>query len=512
MNALEQYEFEPLEELNEQEEFLRILYHDKRGGNAIRMTMGQDPDGQPYVRHFGSVNLDKISYHSTRYNAYVTVNAFRGYRRVTSDVYCYQAIFIDLDGHNFASEEKLERACERTKERLRKAFATGEITAPTMITATGRGLGVFYVLENSIANQKGARKSIKYLSDVRKALMEKYRQILSGKGYLNVDTTTKDAARVCRMPLTYNKNAKRWCRLVFINRDEEGDVKYCHLKQLAADNHLFDSINEVKKQMISRKIVQIDAYRLPFLTIRLQKIEMLQELRNYDCSGYREYMAFIYYNAAKQVYGELDGRRLVEAFNGRFKEPLGEDEVQHLINVTDGNEAITGDYKGFYKLPDRWIIETLEVTESENEKCKFGASKREIERQNVKAEHAKARAERDQAIQAAILEHPELTYKQIGVQYGVSESTVRRIAKNAELHRYKEKEVSENNEGNIVLMETSNVQKMSESLLGVSSALLTSYRELYSETTIQRRNRQQLKGQLSFRVGPDGMIDYYMIS
>ena len=181
-------------------------------------------------------------------------------------------------------------------ERLKRAFLEGEISVPTMITHTGRGLGVFYILRTSIANTQKARKSIQYLDQVRAALTAKYKRILNGRGYLEVDMTVKDAARVCRIPLTYNSRAERWCRLIHVSRDDDGEVAYCSLEELARDNHLFDKINEIKRQIASRKVVSLDAYRVPFLTIRLQKLQMLQELRGYDCSGCREYMIFAFYN------------------------------------------------------------------------------------------------------------------------------------------------------------------------------------------------------------------------
>lgn len=519
------YELEPLEELDEQEQFLSILYHDSQGGNAIRMLLGEEAGDKTYIRHFANRDYRKIGYRATNYNAYTSINTFRSYKRVADDVFNYSGIFIDLDGHDFSTEEKLNKAIERTKEKLKHLYETEQITPPTMITYTGRGLGLFYVLSRSIANIPKNRKSIKLLDDVKVALTAKYRKLLSERGLLQVDETVKDAARVCRLPLTLNKKCNRWCRLIHISYTEEDEIRYCDLKQLAEENHLFDEINEVRRTLRSAKVVSLDAYRLPFLTIRLQKIEKLQELREYDCQGYREYMAFIYYNAAKQIHGTRAAETLTMNFNSRFKQPLGIEELGHIKSVVDGNVSPTKDYEGFYKLPDRWIIESLNISTEENKVCRFGASKRQIEREQIKEEHARAKSSRNAQILEYIKENAKQTYKDIAAYFGVSESTVRRIAKNNGVQRYKVSEVVEPAPKVENLESVQIVQNLSESLLGVpfslsesviitpaSDSILRSYVELYADVREKRQRKRQIPGQLCFRMGPDGGLNYFECS
>lgn len=529
----EKYIFEPLEDIDEQDLFLSILYHDSRGGNAIRMLLGEDQGSTPYVRHFANKDYHKIGYRSIKYNAYASLNTFRSYKRKSDEVYNLSGIFIDLDGHDFKSIEKMDAAIEKTKKRLKKAYEDGEITAPTMITSTGRGLGIFYILSTSIANSNKAKKSIHYLEQVRAALTAKYKHILSGKGYLEVDTTVKDYARVCRIPLTMNRKINRWCRLIHVSYTDEGEIVYYDLKQLAKDNHLFDEINKVKKEIVSRKVVSLDAYRMPFLTIRLQKLELLQELRKFVCTGSREYMIFIYYNAAKQIYGDTGAVAVTKEFNQKFVEPLSEIELDHAFNVTDKNVPPTGDYEGFYKLPDAWIVDVLEVTDEENSKCHFGASKRQIERQNTKAANTSKREKRNKEIAEHIIAHPEEKYPDIAVTFGVSESMIYRICKQYDIHRYKNKESEKYRQESAKVLELGdlkNLQNLSQSLLGVFSAqsgqvlteievespkvdgLIQAYFDLYGQVTERRKKRKQIPGQIGFRWGIGGDIEYYIVS
>ncbi len=545
------YALKPFVEEDEQALFLSILYHDIRGGNAIRMLLGEGGE-TPYVRHFANKDYNKIKYMSTNYNAYASLNTFKSYKRVADEVYNHSGIFIDLDGHDFKSTEAMDAAIDRTWEKLQKAFEDGEITAPTMVTHTGRGLGLFYILESSIANQPKAQKSIKYLDDVRAALTAKYKHLLSGRGYLEVDTAVKDAARVCRMPGTINKKINRTCRLIHVSYKKSGEVEYCDLNRLAKENHLFDEINKIKREIASKKIISLDAYRMPFLTIRLQKLEMLQELRKFKCTGVREYMIFIYYNAAKQIYGADQAVLAVKEFNKKFSEPLPESELTHAFTVTDRNMPPTGDYEGFYKLPDKWVVEVLDVTDEENKQCHFGASKRQIERENTKKENRSRREERDKTIAEYIVANPKETYPSIAAQFGVSESKIYLICKQFGISRYNGRNEAVEKAAETVaepvkaaeITKVQNLKNLSKSPLGVpfeglrgpssdafplemgvsvecvhrdivesrQDGLVQAYADLYGSVTKRRKKSRQMPGQMGFRIGPDGEVEYYVIA
>ena len=161
----EAYELEPLEDIEEQETFLQILYHDSRGGNGIRLLLSEEGK----AREHASRSISDLAYSSTAENAYTSVNTFKRFKRKSSEVYNYSGIFIDLDAHDMPVE-KMDKAIEKTKKRLRRAYINKEISAPSMITFTGRGLGIFYCLKTSISNTKNANKSIRYLEQVRAAL------------------------------------------------------------------------------------------------------------------------------------------------------------------------------------------------------------------------------------------------------------------------------------------------------------------------------------------------------
>ena len=428
------FELEPLEEIDEQDQFLSILYHDSRGGYCVRMLMSDKKSGKNFVSHYSNKNCKKMEYHSMDNNAYVSINTFKTYKIESSNVFNFSGIYIDLDGHDFSSTEELDAAIEKTKDKLRHLFQKKKISPPTMITYTGRGLGLYYILKKSIANVPASQKSIDMLDAVRRELTAKYKQLLLGPGMLKVDTTVGDAARVCRMPLTYNKACNRWCRLIHISYSGDA-VTFYDLKSLAKRNHLFETSNNMRKQIKKAKIISLDEYKYPFLKLRLQKMEQLQEIRKFDCKGYREIMAFVYYNTAKQIYGTEDAKKVTDEYNAKFLEPLDQSEIDHIRGAVDKNVPPTMDYMGYYKLPDKWIIEKLDVSDAENKLCGFENAKRQIERAKRKESNYRRRTDRNREILTAIREN-KMTYKEIAATFDVSESTVRRIAKENNITRY----------------------------------------------------------------------------
>lgn len=508
----------------EQELFLSILHHDQRNGNVIRLTLSDEENPEP--RHFANKDLGKVMYFERNKNAYITLNTFKGYKRLSADVWNYNGLYIDLDGHSF-SPEQLNNAIYKTEHLLEKAFHDGELLTPTMITKTGRGLGLFYILDRSIANMPSQKNSIKFLKDINRLLCKKYQDILAHHdNVLEVDTTVGDASRVVRLPGSINKKNGKPCELWFVNRDTEEKVVYYNLHQILEGNNLtnyFEERAKARTKLRESKIIKIDAYKQPFLTMRMKKLEQLQELRGYDCEGKREYMCFIYFNAAIQVLGYSSGVTALKAFNNAFNERIGDNEIEHIIKVVSTNKPPYGDYEGYYKLTDDYIMETLNVTTEENAVCNFGRSRRQLERAKRKEENQKRREERNNAVAMFIEDNPDITYQEIADEFEISEPMVRKIAKEYGIRRYKSHK--------FVLSASSNQndKNMSQSLVGLSASspadhssdivveysvassssreeLLIEYAKLYTPILSEINAKKQVKGQLWLGVDSSGEL------
>lgn len=416
----------------EKRRFLQMLHHDKKGGQMIRLRIDEKESEQRSfcdIDELATIGTDTAGY-------YVTVNTFRGYKREASRIFNFTSIYIDIDCHKSDNPDIVEAVKERTMEILQDAYEAGSLAVPTMITDTGRGFGLQYVLDKSIANTWRTEKMIAFFKKVRKSIFEKYKEILSGDSMIEVDATVLDDSRVCRLPGTYNKKAGKFCRLISVsgNYYELSDlVQGCNLWDWRSEEE-YKKVKEEKerkkKEIASRPVVPFAEYKMPFLTTRLEQLEKLQKMRGADCEGCREQMLFIAYSALVQVDRSTAAVRLQE-INERFTDPLLQAELDHIIQETD--QSVGMDHKGFYKLSNAYVVDTLGLTDAEIKTIGIGQGlKRAADR---KAARNRKKEKREKIVEL-LMQADTLTYEEIAEAAGVSRRTVCTVAKNEGLMRY----------------------------------------------------------------------------
>ena len=347
------YKFNNIE--NETKEFLRLLYHDRRGGQMIRLIKSGDT-----VNSLSTCDEEELAATGTDMaHVYTSVNTFRGSKRSADKLYCYCSVFIDLDCHVKDRKEIMD-AKRRTIDLLEEAYASGKLAIPTMVTDTGRGFGIQYVLKKSIANGNNAAQR-EFFKKVREGIYRKYKELMDTDPMAaSADPTVLDDSRVVRLPGTFNINADTYCHLILAHE------RYYELSELVQGCHLWDwkdkadyKEEKMKREKKERKIIPFKGNYIPFLTNRIEQLKTLQKMRGQACTDCcREQLLFILYSALKQVNGQSAGLEL-QLFNNDFTHPLGQKELNHIIEETDA------DPKGFYKLPDEYVIRTLNVTEEE---------------------------------------------------------------------------------------------------------------------------------------------------
>lgn len=412
---------------SEKMDFLRLLYHDRRGGQMIRLKkIGS------LVEQYSTCDLQELAATGTDVNVYTTVNTFRGKKRSADKLFNYCSIFIDLDCHSL-NPDKIQISKERAKKILEKSYASNELAAPTLITDTGRGFGIQYVLAKSIANVPSNEKQRQLYKTIRRRILEKYQEILSvDPEAAQPDPTAIDDSRVCRIPGTYNMSAGCYCRLIYASNT------YYELDALVKENHLWTWISDdeyrknQKKKPKKSNIVDINTYRLPFLAARIEQLQKLQDLRGKKCTdACREQLLFVAYSALVQLNYDQAAERL-QQLNLRFCDPLPQGEVDHIIEETD---AVVGyRNKGYYNLSDRYIIETLNLTKEEISAIGIGAGlKRTAERELARQ---KKREQKEKVIEL-LVQVDRLTYEEIAEATGISRRTVCNIAKMEGVSRHK---------------------------------------------------------------------------
>lgn len=413
--------------------FLRLLYHDRRGGQMIRLCKHGDEISQ--YSTCDEVQLADTGTDGAHY--YTSVNTFRGRKRAADKLYCYCSIYIDLDCHA-PDPEMIANAKARTVQLLEEAYASGEIAIPTMITDTGRGYGLQYVLARSIANTDNNVAQQDFFRCVRKLIHSKYRVLMEQDAHAaTVDPAVLDDARVCRMPGTYNVDAGDYCRLISVNN------RYYELSELVQECHLWDWNDE---KNINKEITKNEkqdkasrdgepSYVAQFMQNRILQLVKLIEIRGKACTdNCREQILFVAYSALKQVNHDTAIDEL-QNLNNTFPDPLDWCELEHIITETDAN--VGSNYRGYYKLPNDYLIRNLNLSEEEIQALNIGNWKR----LETKRETAKKREKKRQEIICLLMQEDRLTYNEIADAAGVSRRTVCTIAREEGLGRYKNHKV-----------------------------------------------------------------------
>jgi hypothetical protein len=431
-------------EPDETQTFIKTLHHKHQSGTIIRM----EKDANGAVSHKAGKNMETLADLSTACvdnDIYISVNEFYGYRRLHSRCSEICGFFIDLDGHNFDDCHRAE-AIRLTQDRLLMAYEHKELLIPTMITSTGRGLGLFYVFDRTIPGQCESLAGLvdyeKWLYDL---LAKEYAKILDGPQYLEVDTSTKDFSRVCRLPGTRNSHTGTTCRLYAIRR-RNGQPYYYTLDEINKGCHLFEN-NGIKKEKKRKKenktekkrkkknsvsVISLSEYKNNGLQTHriewLTKVSEIKKKQGYQ-TGYRNELLFQLYNAAVVIMPFLEAEKLIRDINDTFDVPVGEKELQSVMTSVKVH--------GHYHQKTATIIEKLRIGK-ETEKLGCRCSKELLARM----ENKRIKKDRNQAIVELRTQHPDYTRTELlkvvcQRGYKCSLRTMDRVLKKAGMSFYK---------------------------------------------------------------------------
>lgn len=425
-----------MQALKQQEFFINLLHEENRNSSVTRLTR---LDGAARQKTYFS--LDMIPNITGKSDEYITVNRFTGTDRKAGSIRELSCLYFDFDLHEEYPDGELSHAIENTIHLLFVQHGS-KFPIPTCIVETGRGIGVYYVLENSIpcANKRNI-KSVEYFKSTYILLQKRFENVLGQyesvdyfgmPQFLELDTTSiNDFSRVVRIPGTYNTKAGKYAKLRQATEYPKHTLKeinegYFKEERAALKRKRAQARKNYTSQAADKSSTVTGLEESMFNRLRMSQLELLQQKRGYDCLGKRELMCFVYYNAAKQVYGESKAFYKLLEYNGLFSQGLQDKELENLKKGIDQNRGIKGDYQGFYKITNRWIIEKLEITEQEKEFIKMSATgSKEMKRQQEKENNRKAREERNKQILSII--QAGNTYKQAAEKTGVSISTVKRV-------------------------------------------------------------------------------------
>lgn len=432
-----------------QRQFLDILYHDSKHRNGYFLNAQY----RPTIRETWTANIDSLESDMDSTDVYVAINSFHGKSRRSSNVHTINAIFFDLDFHEPCSNNELDERINNTHDLILSAADRGVLPRPTMITKSGRGLGLFYVLEKSIANTPNTQKSIQFWKHVSNGLANMIEHVLTDAFYrsdqvyalLELDwKVVADVSRVCRLPGTTNSKVHRICMLEDVY-EVNGQPVYYNLSELAKFIPNPEKKDKPAVRSAGGNVVDFSAYKTsPMLYRRLEKLTRAQKIFM-NKTGNRELLCFYYYNTACQLYAPLEAQAMLYEFNDNFSMPIEAYELDNIVRSVSSATDQNGDIKGYYKLTDQYIAEKLgleqmvklgELTQDQIDYIGFGRASKQLQRALQKSENRRKKEERNTQILNYIIENPGEKYADIAGIFGVSIRTINRIVKENDAYRY----------------------------------------------------------------------------
>lgn len=423
--------------MNDSQKFIELLYHNEHNSFAYRNMKISG-----FMTQSACLNKSAILSRSlpTTYDTWISLNLFKSSTsRASSNCRELTGFYFDLDKHD-GSVKQIRNAVIKSSALLYELVDKKILPKPTIITNTGRGLGVYYIFERTLAVTDSTSKQQKLYTYLYSKLADIFADHFNSSDLLEVDhVVVNDITRIVRLPGTYNSSARKFCSIQFIGGNNFGHVQYYNMSDFKPYIKKYDDlhIKEIKVAAKSMPVISFTGCTSTFLFNRVSQMYKLQSHFNLECTNKRrEFMCFIFYNSAKQIYSNAVD--LLQEFNQRFLCPLDPKEVEHVIDSVDRSVATS--HSGFYKLSDTWIINKLDLNQEELDLTMIGQSQRKLIREAAKEKTKNKRLERDQKI-ITLLTDISLTYEEISNQVGVSISTVKRVAKSNAISRYNVSEV-----------------------------------------------------------------------
>lgn len=394
-------------------------------------------------------------------DVYDSVNEFSTAKRSESTIKKLNYLYCDIDCHKGMFNEWL------TLEVLRADYFGSKVPYPSIINNSGRGLHLFWTLEN-----EGAESLAKW-KVLQQVILNNLASI-SEETNCSVDFRCIDPSRVLRTVDTFNTKSKTLCRLIektnlTYTLDDIlecfYDVKLDDLKPfnsnpkkdtgndkktLTGAKNALNERGEWKDLKVKRTngIVSVfNAYSL--LTCRATDFRKLLELRGGDMEGMRDEFLTMYAWTVISKKDDLEKlERELQGLNSLFKAPLKDKEVSYkarYIFERFNKEVIKGaDTSQFTEFDRYWyknttIIKRLEITPKEQkemltiiskeEKNERDKDRKKKNRRNENGLTKRGQSKADKVDQVKELKRLGYKQKEIAEMLNMSKGTVSKYLK-----------------------------------------------------------------------------------
>lgn len=401
------------------------------------ITLAKKENGKFIQRHYRPEQLAEQLTNYMGEDIYYSQNTFYKPQRRIENIRQLRNLYIDLDCYLFNYDPDF------VVRKLELEYFKQSIPEPNLIIFSGRGVVLVWLIEPV------PYKALPLWNAVQQYFLEQLKDV-------GGDPKAADAARVFRVAGSTNSKNGAEVHVEYRHdyRYALRDIQYDYLPELTPKPK-----TERKKPGRRKKVVQLfNIYSLNHA--RILDITKLVELRNYQVTGYREVICFLYRywmccfcNDTEEAY-----RQTLE-LNNTFTYPLPERELKSATrsaekayearsNKEANERAIKRGYPGAgYNISNAKLIRWLDITQEEMEHMKTifnPAEKRRRDRIRKDKERResgirtkeqrleddrKAMLEKVEKIRLALEENPNLSIRQLVQTTGIPRSTVQRLKK-----------------------------------------------------------------------------------
>ena len=333
------------------EYFKETLYKTSKG--YVSLAFADEETWKEYIYRVKEISTQMTLFENNQnINIYSSVNTFYQPKRNFENLYNLNALFCDIDCVNH------DISIKQAFKELISLWNDGIIPEPSLVVNSGRGLHVYWHLQNCFASTK---KEISFMPTYQ-ALLDRFSQKLA---FLGADFKSAEPSRVLGIPSTYNLKSGTQRKIIHpnLNLIEQGilhDKKIRYKIIELADLYLQKKEYREKKVTHEKRITKFNELTLSHA--RMGDYKTLIGLRNNVKinDGYRNQLLYNYglesidYNKTKD--NVLTS--LIE-INSLFRKPLLEKEVLGVAKSLVKSK--------FKKIKNITIIEQLEISTFEQE-------------------------------------------------------------------------------------------------------------------------------------------------
>ena len=331
--------------------FKETLYKTSKG--FVSIAFADEKTWTEYIYRIKEFGTQMTLFENNKnLNIYSSVNTFYQPKRNFENLYNLNSLFCDIDCvvHDISIKHAYKE--------LWKLWDSGVIPEPSLVINSGRGLHVYWHLDNCYASTKN---NISFVPTYQ-ALLNRFAQKLA---YLGADFKASEPSRVLGVPDTFNikSNTQRKIIKPMIDLVERGilhqeDIRY-KIIELA---NIYLEKREYREKSVTHERRKLKFNELTLAFSRMEDYKSLINMRNKARinEGYRNQLLYNYglenidYTKTKSNLNES----LIE-INGLFRKPLREREVIGVIKSLEKSK--------FKKIRNQTIIEQLEISTQEQQ-------------------------------------------------------------------------------------------------------------------------------------------------